>query len=147
MPTAYEKDIIRWAEEQADFLRSGQFDKLDLENLADEVLDVGKSEIRELNSRMAVLLAHLIKWAWQPTHRGRSWENTMRVQRKQIHLLLKSTPSLKHKMSADFWESAWLDATLLASKETGIDPAFFPDQLPWADDLVMQEGWLPDSAI
>ena len=72
MPTAYEKDVVLWSEEQAHYLRSGQFDKLDLENLAEEVLDVGKSELRELESRMAVLLAHLIKWAWQPSHRSRS---------------------------------------------------------------------------
>lgn len=147
MPTAYDKDIIQWAEEQARFLRSGHFDKLDLENLADEVLEVGKSEVRELKSRMAVLLAHLIKWAWQPSHRGRSWQNTIRLQRKQIHFLLKDTPSLKYKMTKDdldFWESVWLDATLLASKETGIDPAVFPEILPWDTDQVMQEGWMPE---
>lgn len=150
MPTAYEKDIIQWSEEQAHFLLSRQFDKLDLENLADEVLDVGKSELRELKSRMAVLLAHLIKWAWQPTHRSRSWENTIRLQRMQLMDLLKETPSLKSKMADEeisFWPRVWRDAILLAGKETGISTDLFPETMPWPEDNIMQEGWYPDSML
>ena len=55
----YEKDIIAWANEQARLLRSGHFDQLDIEHIAEEIEDVGKSEQRELASRMSVLLAHL----------------------------------------------------------------------------------------
>ena len=66
----YEADIISWANEQAAFIRSGRFDLLDLEHIADEIEDVGKSEQRELESRMAILVAHLIKWQFQSSHRG-----------------------------------------------------------------------------
>lgn len=55
----YDQDVIAWANEQARLLRAGQFDRLDIEHLAEEIEDVGKSEQRELASRMAVLLAHL----------------------------------------------------------------------------------------
>lgn len=150
MPTAYEKDVVLWSEEQAHYLRSGQFDKLDLEHLADEVLDVGKSEIRELRSRMAVLLAHLIKWAWQPTHRGKSWERTIRDQRQEIKDNLADTPSLKHKMSAEsekFWLRSWREAVSIAHKETGISADLFPEEMPWSEDQVLQDGWFPDNAV
>ena len=73
MSVAYEKDIVAWANEQASFIRAGRFDLLDLENIAEEIEDVGKSEQRELESRMAVLLAHLLKWEFQPERRGVSW--------------------------------------------------------------------------
>ena len=56
MGIAYEKDIVAWANEQASFIRAGRFDLLDLENIAEEIEDVGKSEKRELASRMAVLI-------------------------------------------------------------------------------------------
>lgn len=64
--SAYEKDVVLWAQEQAALLRSGQFSKLDVEHVEDEIEDVGRSEKRELASRMAVLHAHLLKWQAQP---------------------------------------------------------------------------------
>ena len=42
----YESDIVAWANEQAAFIRAGRFDMLDLEHIADEIEDVGKSELR-----------------------------------------------------------------------------------------------------
>jgi len=54
----YEKDVNAWASEQAKLLRTGQFNLLDIEHIAEEIEDVGKSEQRELANRMAVLLAH-----------------------------------------------------------------------------------------
>ena len=74
MATTYEKDIVAWATEQAYLLRSGQLSAIDIEHIAEEIEDVGKSEQRELSSRMTVLLAHLLKWQFQPSHRCSSWE-------------------------------------------------------------------------
>jgi len=68
----YEHDINAWANEQARLLRAGRFDLLDVEHIAGEIEDVGKSEQRELASRMVVLLAHLLKWAYPPERRGAS---------------------------------------------------------------------------
>ena len=60
MSTTYETDIVAWANEQAALLRAGKLSQLDIEHIADEVEDVGKSEQRELASRLAILLAHLL---------------------------------------------------------------------------------------
>ena len=62
----YDGDIIAWANQQAEFIRNKQFDLLDLENIAEEILDVGKSEFRELRNRLAVLIGHLLKYKYQP---------------------------------------------------------------------------------
>ena len=64
-PNSYDTDAIAWANEQARLLRAGRFDALDIEHIADEIVDVGKSEKRELASRLAVLLAHMLKWQYQ----------------------------------------------------------------------------------
>lgn len=61
MNTRYEADVVAWANQQARLIRAGRFDLLDLEHIAEEIEDVGKSEQRELARRMAVLLAHF-KW-------------------------------------------------------------------------------------
>ena len=91
MTTAYEKDIVAWANEQAGFIRAGRFDLLDLENIAEEIEDVGKSEKRELASRIAVLLSHLLKWQFQSGRRGASWQRTIKEPSKNSEKKLFTT--------------------------------------------------------
>jgi len=57
-----------------------------------------------LASRMAVLLAQLLKWQLQPTHRSTSWERTIREQRKQVRRKLKETPSLSPLLGDPEWD-------------------------------------------
>jgi hypothetical protein len=77
--TPYDTDIIAWAREQAQLPRTGRLDALDIEHLADEIEDVGKSEQRELEHRMAVVLARLIKWHYQPERRGTAGGGRSRI--------------------------------------------------------------------
>jgi hypothetical protein len=86
--TPYEKDVILWSQEQARALRARDFSKLDIEHLADEIEDVGKSEERELANRMAILLTHLLKWRFQPERRSASWRRTINHQRERVALLI-----------------------------------------------------------
>ncbi len=101
MPIGYDQDVVAWASEQARLIRTGQFDKLDVEHIADEMEDVGKSEKRELASRMAVLLAHLLKWQFQPARQSKSWQRTIKEQRKSLALHLGEVPSLKTTLQID----------------------------------------------
>ncbi len=142
-PNSYDGDIIAWANEQARLLRSGQFSKLDIEHIADEIEDVGKSEKRELRSRMAVLLAHLLKWQYQTGYRGNSWRRTIKEQRRGIVGCLRETPSLKADLGQPDWrEWVWADAISLAVKETGLD--CFPESCPWEFDQIMDPDFWPD---
>ena len=143
--TLYEKDVVLWAEEQARALRARDFSRLDIEHLADEIEDVGKSEKRELASRMAVLLAHLLKWSAQPERRSPSWRNTINLQRRRIALLIKGTPSLKAVLSDQDWrEEMWLDAIARASRETGLDEGSFPESSPWDLTGTLDANFWPD---
>ena len=74
MCITYDQDVVSWSIEQARLLRAGRFDLLDIQHIAEEIEDVGKSEQRELANRMAILLAHLLKWQYQPDRRGASWQ-------------------------------------------------------------------------
>lgn len=84
MSDLYETDVVAWAEEQAALLRSGQLSAIDASKIAEEIEDVGKNEQRALASRLAVLVAHLLKWKFQPELRSKSWQNTIREQRSAI---------------------------------------------------------------
>ena len=142
-PTAYENDVILWAEEQARFLREGRFSELDIEHLADEIEDVGKSEKRELASRMAVLVAHLLKWRHQPEKRSKSWRTTIIVQRQGIDSALSETPSLRTVLRDPAWQKRiWGDALTQALRETGLED--LPDACPWSMDEARDPEFWPD---
>jgi hypothetical protein len=143
MPT-YDQDIVAWSQEQAHWLRIGQFSALDLEHLAEEIEDVGRSEQRELANRMAVLLAHLLKWRYQPERRGASWEITISGQRQRIARRLQKMPSLKAALhDPEWWADAWFDARIEAAKETDMEIQHFPPECPWTADEILDPTWKP----
>ncbi|MFI3120632.1 MAG: DUF29 domain-containing protein [Methylococcaceae bacterium] len=140
----YEADIVAWANEQAWLVRNKKFELLDIEHIAEEIEDVGKSEQRELASRMAVLLCHLLKWQYQPARQGASWQATIRTQRERIRHRLNKTPSLKSCLKdAEWWADAWGDARDAAEKETGISYEKFPEQCPWTVENILADNWFP----
>ena len=142
MGTAYETDVIAWSVEQARLLRNGHFSALDIEHIADEVEDVGKSEQRELANRMAVLLSHLLKWQFQPQRQGKSWLLTIKLQRESLIDHLLEVPSLKPKLQDLVWIRAiWRDAVAKAADETGL--ANFPDACPWSVEQILSLDFLP----
>jgi Domain of unknown function DUF29 len=145
MSTCYEKDVVAWANEQARLIRTGQLELLDWEHIAEEIEDVGRSEQRELASRMALLLAHLLKWQYQPDRRGASWRATIRTQRHLIAKRLNRTPSLRPMLTDPDWiEEMWADARQSASQETGIGFAIFPEICPWAMEMALSADFLLD---
>lgn len=95
---SYEKDFYSWTQEQASLLKSGQFNSLDIPNLIEEIETMGRSEKRELESRLTVLLLHLLKWKYQEVRRGRSWELSIIEQRLRFDETLEENPGLKSKL-------------------------------------------------
>ena len=91
----YDSDYYEWTRETADALRRGEFATLDIASLVEEVEDLGKRERAALESRLTVLLAHLLKWDFQPSKRSRSWQATIELQRTRIERLLRQSPSLR----------------------------------------------------
>jgi hypothetical protein len=144
MANHYEQDFFTWTQQQAAALRSGQFNALDPQHLADEVEEMGRSEQRALASRLATIIAHLLKLQVQiertPTNE-KSWCNSVATQRRQVRRLLHKNPGLKKpEIMTDALESAWDDGRDLAIRETGIDPDRFPIDNPYAPDQIIDES-------
>lgn len=143
MGTTYEQDVVAWASEQAALLRAGKLSAIDIQHIAEEIEDVGKSEQRELASRLTVLLAHLLKWQFQPDRRSKSWSRTIAVQRKDVAYALAEAPSLRTKFDDAAWlELVWGKAVVHASNETGLDT--FPDSCPWQISDVLSSEFHPE---
>lgn len=145
-PVRYEEDVVLWAKEQAEWVRKKQFEFLDTQWIAEEIEEVGKSEQRELASRMALLLSHLLKWHYQPAYRCTSWKATIKTQRERVKRRLKRTPSLQNCLEDDeWWADAWDDARDIASKETGMAYDTFPEERAWTTESVLSNDWFPES--
>ena len=137
----YETDVVAWAERQAEALRAGRFDDLDLENLAEEIRDVSRREAEALESHLETLLMHLLKWRHDPDHRSRSWEGTIRVARHKTAKLLRDSPSLRPRLPA-LVEDAYPAARIRAGVETGLAEQTFPAACPFTLDQITGD-WLP----
>ncbi|KTL62939.1 MULTISPECIES: DUF29 domain-containing protein [Photorhabdus] len=143
MTTRYDSDFYGWIQEQAGLLRSGDLSQLDTENLLEEIEAMGRSERRELRSRLEILLAHLLKWRYQADRRGRSWELTIEEQRDKAIDCLQESPSLKNKLN-EHLEKAYIAARRLAEKETLINRNIFPETCPWTFEQIMDENFWPE---
>ena len=127
----YEKDFYAWTFKNAELLRLKKFDELDIENIAEEIESMGRSEKRQLLNRLSLLLAHLLKWQFQSSMRTNTWKLTIKEQRRQLNKLLKENPSLKSKIERNLKE-AYESAIIMASRETGIIEEDFITPCPYS---------------
>jgi predicted DNA-binding ribbon-helix-helix protein len=139
----YEQDYLLWIETTLNQLRQGRLTELDLTNLIEEIEDMGNSQKLALESNLRVLLMHLLKWKYQPQRRTNSWKYTIVEHRKRIIKSFKTSPSLKRYFEQVFAE-CYQDAVDLASAETGLSAATFPDRSPFSQEDVVNINYFPN---
>jgi hypothetical protein len=139
---AYDDDFYAWTQEQARLLRAGRFSDVDIQNIAEELETLGRSQKREIVSRLAVLLLHLLKWTVQPDRRSNSWRATILEQRQRIREELEDSPSLRRWPGARLAREYDL-ARLKASGETGLPLESFPPACPFTIAQVLDPAFLP----
>lgn len=151
MASLYETDFHGWTEEQVAKLRRLRAERanvdLDLDHIAEELEDMGRSNRQQLMNRLAGVYEHLLKLAfslaWEPRNQ---WKNSVAAQRKSIAKLLDRNPSLKHYLedeARDGYELALVvfDETKLI--ELNMHP--LPDTSPFdLHSQVLNEDWLPE---
>ena len=125
----YEQDETAWLDAMAELAREGRSVELDLANLAEYLSDMAKWDRREVESRLVVLLAHLLKWTYQPDRRSRSWRVTVVKQRQELVGLAYRGVLRNHAETA--LAEAYAKAVERAAAETGIAPGAFPTVCPY----------------
>jgi hypothetical protein len=139
----YETDLFSWAQHNAALLRDGRLSEIDVEHIAEELEDMGKSEQRALASHIRILLLHLLKWKFQPDLRGASWELSISNSRDAIHDILADSPSLQPGFPA-LVEKMYPRARKAARIEAGLADSLLPEECPFSADEVLAEGFQPD---
>jgi hypothetical protein len=132
----YEQDFYAWANETAEAILTGAYDKIDAAALADEVADMARKEKRNLRSRLAVLVAHLLKWDYQPEKRSRNWVGTVALQRIKTEELLEESPSLRNQLP-EHLDAVYRTAVAIAVRDTQLAKGAFPLACPYSIDEIL----------
>jgi hypothetical protein len=124
----YQEDFYRWTVEQSKLLRSIEVDGLDAKNLAEEIASLGRQERKELRTHFNVVLGHLLKWHLLPQERSKLWQVTIDSERREIHWILRDSPSLKDHLSEiikDSYEAALYGVwqRFVSEKDTSLKPS------------------------
>lgn len=142
MSDLYERDFYGWAMTQADVAERRSAPELDWRNIAEELASLGRKEASELHDRFVVLLAHLLKWEFQPQLRTRSWVATIAEQRRQAARLLRRNPSLKAAEAEEFLD-AYETACVRVAGETELPIRAFPAEAPFTLEQAKDDRFWP----
>lgn len=142
----YDRDFFAWTQEQAKVLRArrGGANALDYDNLAEEIEDVGKSELHACESFLDRIIQHLIKIEFIGSPQDTPhWRSEVRTWRRDLGRRL--TPTIERKLRAGL-ERAFADAVeglesdgLLASAG-----AVFAARAPYSWDELTDGAWYPE---
>jgi iron-sulfur cluster repair protein YtfE (RIC family) len=138
----YEIDFDCWAREQAMLLRSRQYKRIDIENLAEEIEDLSRRQRQKIESQLIRLLFHLLKWRYQPEHRSGGWKNSILDARYQIQRIVADSPSLR-SLPAQLLEKTYVKARRLDPENPVVESRAFPEICPWTVEQILDEDWLP----
>ncbi|MBE9191420.1 DUF29 domain-containing protein [Gloeocapsopsis crepidinum LEGE 06123] len=138
----YDTDYGLWLASQIDSLKSHQWDDLDIDNLIEELEGLNRSNKRELESYLVVILTHLLKWEYQPSARTGSWNGSIFNGRKRIARLLKEQPSLKTYIP-EILPDAYADGVEIACRETRMPSDTFPPECPYSISQILDLDFLP----
>jgi hypothetical protein len=137
LPKLYEEDETAWLEEMSRLVAERRFRDLDTKHLSELLSDMAKRDKREVQSRLAVLLTHLLKWEYQARKRSKSWKATILEQRHELADLLESATLLSYPH--DVLLKAYRRAVRRAALESGLREGTFPDECPFTVDHVLAE--------
>ena len=146
--TLYAEDFYNWCLNTAALIRAGKWRDIDADALAEEIESMARRDKRELASRIHQLVLHLLKWRYQPEahqYYGRSWRNTINVQRAELELLLQDNPSLRPQLPEVLAER-YPKARKHASDETEKPLDTFPDVCPWTVEQILDDDFWPAGA-
>lgn len=139
----YEQDFHSWINQHITFLNEKKFNDLDISHLIEELESMAKTDKRELVNRFIILIAHLLKWQYQPTMKSKSWRASIIEQRAQIEFLLEDVPSLKSYIMGAV-EKAHPHALKVAIIETKLPASKFPKKCNYSIEQLLDENYYPE---
>ncbi len=143
----YDNDFTGWAESQAAILRSVPQGLLglDTDNLAEEIADLGRSEVRETSSLLRQVLVHLIKLAVQPEAEAADhWIDE--IMAFQGDAVLACSPGIQQRIDLTrIWKLA-CNGAIRSLERHGRRSVHLPDACPFSLDELLRTDLDPIAA-
>jgi hypothetical protein len=143
--TLYDQDFYLWIQTTIQQLKERNLEQLDIENLIEEIDSMGRSEKKELKTRLVVLIEHLLKlqyWIEEKDNNARSWRNTVVEQRRQIAYTLADSPSLKAILN-DVFLPCYQDSRKDTINKYQLPSNLFPEKPPFSLTQVLNADFIP----
>lgn len=140
----YGSDFSLWLNENINALQKRDLNKMDINNIIEELRGMGISQKNELKSRLIVLMSHILKWIYQPSYRNPHWVGTIKEQRCHIRMVLEESPSLKKEIR-NYCNLQYKDAVDSAMDETRLPIETFPKSLELTEFDILEKSYeMPD---
>ncbi|ODH01649.1 hypothetical protein A4S05_28005 [Nostoc sp. KVJ20] len=144
--TLYDQDYYLWLRTTINQLRAGQFSSVDLDNLTEELENMGRSEKRAVKSLLIRLFEHLLKLTYWDVERERNeghWKGEIRTFRREIKDQLKDSPSLKPYI-LEIFDTCYQEGRAEASDRSKLPIDKFPIALIGSLEQILDENWFPE---
>jgi hypothetical protein len=144
--SSYGDDYYAWNKQQAATLRAAKPQEFDWQHIADELEMAAGSVESALESHLANVLLHLLKWRYQESKRTRSWQISLRIARNQVERRLGKYPSLKSYLDEAFgyaYETAYAEAIKQMELKTDAEIGRIPERCEWTLAQVRDPDFLP----
>jgi len=138
----YDSDSYLWLESTLALLRRGEFDRLDLAHLIEELEDLGKRDLNKAKSLLRQIMVHLLLleyWQQEYELNYRHWRSELIAFRDDVNNVL--TTSLKNKLSTDL-ERIYQVALSQVIQKTGLPEGTFPSNCPYRLEQLLT-NWYP----
>lgn len=138
----YETDEMEWLETTIHLLKNGQFETLDLENLIEELEDLGNEKRHAVESLVEQIIRHLLLiefWHGEREQNINHWQAEVINFRTQLRKRL--TNNLRHHLAQNF-ESIYQDALKYVRAKTGFK-VDLPASSPYTFEQVLEVDWFP----
>jgi hypothetical protein len=141
----YERDETAWLETMAELIRLGRLNEIDYPHLAEYLTDMARRDRREVESRLTVLLVHVLKWIHQPLWRSGGWKATIIEQRQELDGLVSRGVLRNHAETV--LADAYCNAVERAAAETGLSIETFPATCPFTLDQLLSAELIASDAF
>jgi hypothetical protein len=138
----YDLDFFEWTQRNAELLRQGCIHSADISHIAEELADMGKRDLRDVESCLSRLILHLLKWQFQPAQQSAVWRSSIDDSREQLEGIFEQSPSLR-RLAEQALSKVYQRARKKASNETGLPDTTFPAACPYNFGELLDDDFLP----
>ncbi len=148
----YQTDYYAWTKQQAAALRAlaerRANSTLDLENLAEEVESLGRSDLNTVRSQVRRIIEHLLKLEYSPSPEPRlDWRDSVAQARDEIedHITASMFPEVAADLGKLFGRGRRSAASGLIKHGERAAARALPSSCPYSFEQILDQDWYPRS--